>query len=278
MISSTIKSLNKNIESLEKKFTKKEKDEQEQILGILEVDEESEINKLENTSNSIYTEFIKNFEKFLKDGFYNHYGEKKSTPNEGKFEFFTEWRSGEEPYFYDDRFFEMFPKYEIPALEESNSLFKRSGYGLIDLNDKVNYEFRANIKKNMSKKQIQEINNIKSEPKKFYSFSADYKNAIKGIDQKKILKEVDDVGKPKLARDELLKNEYLYKINKKIIDNFYNIIIKSIQNSFQDKQSNRLKEKDAVRKLKGDIQKEKDLVKQIYKKHKFVEKILASRV
>ena len=60
MISSTIKDLNKKIESLEKKFTKKEKDEQEQILGILEVDEESKINELENNQNSKVVRDIKN--------------------------------------------------------------------------------------------------------------------------------------------------------------------------------------------------------------------------
>ena len=282
MISSTIKNLSKNIDSLDKKFTKKEKDEQEQILGILEVDEESEINKLENTSNHAFTLFIKNYEKFIKDEFSNNSGEKKLTPNAGKFYFFITWRNNLDrtPSFYAYRFFKMFPKFDCRwtlDLNESSELFTRGSLGHVSLNDNIGDEIRSNIKKNLSKKQIQEINNVKTEPKKFYSFSTDYKNAIKGIDEKKILKEVDST-KPKKARDNLLKDEYLYKINKKIIDNFYNIVIKSIQNCFQDKQSNRLKEKETVKKLKGDIQKEKDLVKQIYKKHKFVEKILASRV
>ena len=72
--------------------------------------------------------------------------------------------------------------------------------------------------------------------------------------------------------------QYYYLKNKKIIDDLFNIIIKSIRNSFKGEKNKRLKEKKTVQKLKGDIQKEKDLVKQIYKKHKFVEKILASRV
>ena len=42
----------------------------------------------------------------------------------------------------------------------------------------------------------------------------------------------------------------------------------------------RIRSKDlkTVKKLKGDIQKEKGIVKQIRKKHKFVEKIIASRI
>ena len=131
MISSSIKELNKQIENLEKKFSEKEKDEQEQILGVLEVDEESEINKLKNTSNSIYDEFVKDYEKFLKDNFFNNSGEKKLTPNQGKFEFFKSWRRIDNHgiFFYEYRFFDMFPKkYEMPDLEKSNILFKRSGY------------------------------------------------------------------------------------------------------------------------------------------------------
>ena len=168
--------------------------------------------------------------------------------------FFITWRNNLDrtPYFYADRFFKMFPKFDCRwtlDLNESSELFTRGSLGHVSLNDNIGDEIRSNIKKNLSKKKIQEINNVKTEPKKFYSFSTDYKNAIKGIDEKKILKEVDST-KPKKARDNLLKDEYLYKINKKIIDNFYNIVIKSIQNCFQDKQSNRLKEKENCQKIK----------------------------
>ena len=87
MISSTIKELNKQIENLDKKFSKKEKDDQEQILSVLEVDEESEITNLDNNLNSKISNLVKDFKKEVT----NQINEKYGTPNASKTKFFEYW-------------------------------------------------------------------------------------------------------------------------------------------------------------------------------------------
>ena len=77
---------------------------------------------------------------------------------------------------------------------------------------------------------------------------------------------------------EICEKEYFYLSNKKFIDEFYDLVSKSFKNTFKKTNKARSEDLNKIKKLKSDIQKEKDLVKQIYKKHKFVNKIIASRI
>ena len=255
MISSTIKDLNKKIESLEKKFTKKEKDEQEQILGILEVDEESKINELENNQNSKVVRDIKNLSEFMIDEY-----------KENLTHFMSMWQN----HLSNEKIFNKvkngqkisLTNYDIPKNEEDE------GFNSISLWNGI----YINIFKKITQKQFNQIKKLEDYASiKFSMFEkmkSSYKNLVKKLEEEN--------GEKPSSFD--IQKAYFYNKNKKIIDEVFKIVINSIKNSFKSNQSAHLDEKETVKKLKGDIQKEKDLVKQIYKKHKFVEKILASRV
>ena len=69
LISSTIKSLKKKIDELDKNFKKKERDDQEQILEILEEDEEASISNLETNTYAWTEKFLNRVEKYYVDKF-----------------------------------------------------------------------------------------------------------------------------------------------------------------------------------------------------------------
>jgi len=96
-------------------------------------------------------------------------------------------------------------------------------------------------------------------------------------DYKKMVKDIENKLGRKFKKIQL-GYAYFYTRNKKIFDDLYKIVIKSIKVSFKNEKNSRLKEKKTVKKFKDDIKKEKNLVKEIQKKHPFVKKILASRV
>jgi hypothetical protein len=255
MISSTIKELNKKIENLEKKFSQKEKDEQEQILGVLEVDEESKINELENNQNSKVVRDIKNLSEFMIDYYKENLTHfismwKNQLSNE---KLFNKVKNGEKI---------SLKSYDIPTNEEEE------GFDSVSLWNEV----FTNIYKKLTHKQFNQIKKLEDYASiKFSIFEkmkSSYKNLVKKLE--------DENGETPNSMD--IQKAYFYNKNKKIIDEVFKLVINSIKNSFKSNQSAHLDEKKTVKKLKGDIQKEKDLVKQIYKKHKFVEKILASRV
>ena len=263
MISSTIKELNKQIENLEKKFSKEEKDDQEQILIVLEVDEESEITNLDNNLNSKISNLVKDFKKEVTNNI---------SSVENKTTFFSEWGK---IYFLSSYYIRRYDDFIIEYINRNNiELFDKEIPNATP--DGVFWkEIKTNIRKNTPKSFLKKINiDLVHEARNpptislIQSMKSDYKNMVKEVEKKM---------KRKVKRDEL-RFEYFYYRNKKLIDDLIKIVLDSIQESFKNKQDARSKEKETVKKLKGDIQKEKELVKQIYKKHKFVEKILASRV
>ena len=309
IISSTIKDLNKKIDGFDKKFNKKEKEDQEKILSILEVDEESEIEKLDTNINARTVKGAKDLEKFMieryKDDMYEFirvwseifYGYGVTPPFSN---YFKDVKEGEEIWLKDS---------DIPSdwvFESDDEDYNHVIIGIKSL--KGEYltsvpfwnEIFTNVYKNTSEKQCKELKKVNKKARASYApkvslfekVTSKYKEAVR-INKKKtekfipkLVKSFDYDGKKTTSEDwkylftdkVVIGKEYFYQKNKKIIDDLFNIIIKSIRNSFKGEKNKRLKEKKTVQKLKGDIQKEKDLVKQIYKKHKFVEKILASRV
>ena len=306
MISSTIKNLNKMIGGLDKKLNKKEKIDREQILNVLEVDEESQIKSLDSGYTAQMAKLVKDFEEYLIyiRKFKKDHGH---SPNSKLVEFFESFREklsfenlvalkGNTGNFITKSFKDGYHGEKqsrdkvtiIKTFTQMGLLYRRhdaKGEGsrgvcksLIDyvnINDNNELGIRfwneifRNIHENMTEKQIKQIKKMKTAEDAFI--------VVWGPGYLKTKKEAEAKAGRKLSEDICVKEHY-YKINKKIIDNFYDIALKSVKNSFKDIRVTRSKDKQTVKKLKGDIQKEKDLVKQIYKKHKFVEKILASRV
>ena len=287
MISSTIKKLNKQIENLDKKFSKKEKDDQEQILSVLEVDEESEITNLDNNLNSKTSNLVKDFKKEVT----KEINEKYSTPNYKKTEFFEDWggliyrgrnkiKEAKKRHVYFDKFIRIvgYSDFVEDYIDKNNiELFDKAAPNLDPyLNPYQVFwnEIATNILKKTPESVCKKINHdlllesISPKVSLMQSMKSDYKNMVKEVEKKM---------KRKVKRDELGR-EYFYYRNKKLIDEVIKIVLDGIQESFKNKQNARSKEKETVKKLKGNIQKEKDLVKQIYKKHKFVNKIIASRI
>ena len=255
MISSTIKDLNKKIESLEKKFTKKEKDEQEQILGILEVDEETEIKKLENNTDAKLVRDSNNLIEFLKDHYKDRMTEFISIWGRGCLDsnvHLSQIKKGGRIHLKD---------YQIPVDA------KGEGFNSIPFWN----EIFNNIYKNINAKQIDQIQKLGSSSEKismFEKMKSKYKDFVKKLEKER-------GGKVDNYR---IQEEYFYFKNKKLIDDMFKLVINSIKNSFSSNKNSHAKDKKTVEKLKGDIKLEKDLVKQIHKKHKFVEKILACKV
>lgn len=297
MISSTIKKLNQTIDDLNKKFNKEEKEDQKLILNILEVDEESQIKSLDNSFTGIISGCISGFEKYLT--YIKTFKKSENhSPNSRLVEFFQGFRkplnkehitslkgntgSGIFKAFKDGFYGEKKSREQVRIFKSQHDMFflyvNHGKNGLVDFvegnkNREIIIlfwdEIFKRIHENLSKKEVEEILKLKSAKDSFIPvWTPSYI---------KIKKQAEQEADQKLD-DDICKKEVYYQNNKKIIDNFYNVVLKSVKDSFQNIRKIRSKDKQKIQKLKGDIQKEKDLVKQIYKKHKFVEKILASRV
>ena len=265
MISSTTKTLNKTIENLDKKFNKQERKDQELILNILEVDEEKQIKSLDSNANARMDKILKVFEKYLVDTKTFKKGEGHS-PNSKKVGFFDFFR-------YSILYLSTYAKHASSYSEMKSSGFEPK----LNKTDPTVKEFYEKLSEN-----IQENFDVKKEKKlgkmgesvmfetqaMFLKLTPLYQKAFRDSQKK---------AGQKLSK-EICEKEYFYLSNKKFIDEFYDLVSKSFKNTFKKTNKGRSEDLNKIKKLKSDIQKEKDLVKQIYKKHKFVEKILASRV
>ena len=260
MISSTIKNLNKVIGGLDKKLNKKEKIEREQILNILAVDEESQIKSLDGGYTAQMDKLVRGFEEYLIyiRKFQKDHGH---SPNSKLVEFFESFREklsfeklvalkGNTGNFIskawkDGYHGEKQSRDKVTIIKTSTQmhlLYRRhdvKGEGsrgvcksLIDyvnINDnnelgiKFWNEIFKNIHENLTEKQIKEIKKMKNVEDAFI--------VVWAPAYLKTKKEAEAKAGRKLHGD-ICEKEHYYKINKKIIDNFYNIALKSVKNSF----------------------------------------------
>tara|TARA_S200000501_G_C20792500_1_gene730200 strand:- start:138 stop:1394 length:1257 start_codon:yes stop_codon:yes gene_type:complete len=279
LISSTIKSLKKKIDELDKNFKKKERDDQEQILEILEEDEEASISNLETNTYAWTEKFINRVEKHYVDKFkedkcfclnfiFIKKGIFRDVKENGKV---VEYHASNDIAPYDEE--KDIDKY-FYDLTDKNQLDKDHIMGSWVFWE----EFQNNFFKDMTKQQFKEYEKIDNDFRKGYKFGK-----IPALETMKpgYLKKMGAKNHFKMSFGKLdtkTVHEYFYIKHKKGIDEIYKLIIKSIKNCFTGKVKKREEDKKQIKKLNETIKKEKNLVKEIQKKHPFVKKILASRV
>ena len=273
LISSTIKSLNKKIEELDKNFKNDEREDQEQILEILEEDEEASISNLEKNKSEIAwrKEFLAKVEEY----YVKKYKENKYCFVSSK------WKLSKD-IFEDVKENGKIDKFShdtklIPDVTEKddNSFFLYAK----TLDNQIFWEeFHNNFYKDMTRDQFKEYEKIVNEYltgynvgkiptlemiKSSYMKKLGYKNHFKNSFGKLDIKIV---------------KEYFYDKHKKSVDEIHKIIIKSIKDCFKDELKLVDQDNKKINQLNKTIEKEKDLVKKLQKRHPFVKKILASRI
>tara|TARA_B110000259_G_C13980299_1_gene388358 strand:+ start:194 stop:1450 length:1257 start_codon:yes stop_codon:yes gene_type:complete len=279
LISSTIKSLNKKIEELDQNFKNDEREDQEQILEILEEDEESSISNLETNTYAWTEKFLNRVEKYYVDKFkedkcfclnfiFIKKGIFEDVKENGKV---VEYHASQNiaPYGEEediDKFF-----YD---LTDKNQLDKDHIMGSWVFWE----EFQNNFFKDMTKQQFKEYEKIDNDFRKGYN-----SGKIPALETMKpsYITKMGAKNHFKMSFGKLdtkIVHEYFYEKHKKGIDEIYGLIMKSIKNCFKDKLAQRSQDKEKINKLSETIKKEKDIVKEIQKRHPFVKKILTSRI
>jgi len=247
IINDTLRNLDNEINILDENFNNEEKQDQEDILAILEVDEESEIKELENSFEAQIVIFLKKVEEL----FLSLNEQNKCWPI--IFSWFlkkTDWE-------------------KIQKNDRVNIIYGPS----LDLGNEIKKLFFENVLINPSK------DNSDFGPIIFYKEF--YHHLYKNIDLDVIDKVNRRRGSYKSETTALIfrkSPEKFYEENSNFIDTFYNNLMKSLSQCFTEIKDKRNADMNKIKSLESDIKKEKDLVKKIYAKHKFVEKILSSRI
>ena len=199
MISSTIKKLNKQIENLDKKFSKKEKDDQEQILSVLEVDEEYEITNLDNNLNSKTSNLVKDFKKEVT----NEINSKYSTPNYKKTDFFEDWgdliyrgrnkiKEAKKRHVYFDKFIRIvgYSDFVEDYIDKNNIELVDKARPDLDPYQVFWNEIATNILRKTPESVCKKINHdlllesISPKVSLMQSMKSDYKNMVKEVEKK----------------------------------------------------------------------------------------------
>lgn len=277
-ISETIKTLKNEITLLLENFNDDEKSDLEIILGILEVDEEKEIKKIESNIGAWAEYFI----VLAEDYFNDQYRLNKCWPIDKDFKISkNEWNKVKknEQINGNDLSSSLYSK----ILDKNDrEMIQKFGTSLdeeiLELESNFWIDFYSYFYFELSEDQINKYEKIISEYNKGYS-----NGKIPALETMKpnYLFKFGSKNHLKMSTGSIdinIVREYFFNKFPSEIDEIFNLMIKSLKNCFKNEINERMKDKEKIDHLKSDIEKEKLLTKEIMKKHKFVKEVLSSRI